>query len=135
MKTSYICFMNENLLKTQIKSIAKGDYETNMIMILLFPNNSEYYFMKCSHGHVHPTFDKICKYCLEDNLISYVNELDLNLDEDYEDEVVSDPIKEYKSDKVQEITDSLKYLKSKETKTKQDKESIYTLETILKNYS
>ena len=91
--------------------------------------------MKCSHGHVHPTLDKICKYCLQDNLISLVDDLDLNLDEDDEVTVTADPIKEYKSDKVQEITESLKYLKSKEVKTKQDKESIYTLETILKNFS
>lgn len=34
-----------------------------------------------------------------------------------------------------EILESLKYLKSKENKTKQDKESIYTLEMILKNMS
>lgn len=127
--------MNEKLLKSQIKSITRGDYETNMIMILLFPNNQDHYFMKCSYGHVHPTLDKICKYCLQDNLISLVDDLDLNLDEDDEIEVVTDPIKEYKSDKVQEIKDSLRYLKSKETKTKQDKESIYTLETILKNFS
>lgn len=32
-----------------------------------------------------------------------------------------------------ELLQSLKYLKSKEVKTKQDKESIYTLEMILKN--
>jgi hypothetical protein len=32
-----------------------------------------------------------------------------------------------------ELLESLKYLKSKEVKTKQDKESIYTLEMVLKN--
>ena len=32
-----------------------------------------------------------------------------------------------------ELLESLNYLKSKETKTKQDKESIYTLEMVLKN--
>jgi hypothetical protein len=32
-----------------------------------------------------------------------------------------------------ELLESLKYLKSKEVKTKQDKESIYTLEVVLKN--
>ena len=35
--------------------------------------------------------------------------------------------------KKDELLESLKYLKSKEVKTKQDKESIYTLEVILKN--
>lgn len=38
-------------------------------------------------------------------------------------------------DKKIEIIDSLNYLKSKTNKTKQDKESIYTLEMILKNIS
>ncbi len=32
-----------------------------------------------------------------------------------------------------EILDSLKYLKSKENKTKQDRDSIYTLEMVLKS--
>jgi hypothetical protein len=35
--------------------------------------------------------------------------------------------------KKDEILDSLNYLKSKENKTKQDKESIYTLEMVLKS--
>ena len=35
--------------------------------------------------------------------------------------------------KKDELVDSLNYLKSKEFKTKQDRESIYTLEVILKN--
>ena len=35
--------------------------------------------------------------------------------------------------KKQSIIDSLNYLKSKPNKTKQDKESIYSLEMILKN--
>ena len=32
-----------------------------------------------------------------------------------------------------ELTESLNYLKSKKVKTKQDKDSIYTLEMVLKN--
>jgi hypothetical protein len=35
--------------------------------------------------------------------------------------------------KKQELLDSLSYLKSKTVKSQQDKESIYTLEMILKN--
>jgi hypothetical protein len=35
--------------------------------------------------------------------------------------------------KKEELVDNLTYLKSKKTKTKQDKESIYTLEMVLKN--
>jgi hypothetical protein len=41
--------------------------------------------------------------------------------------------KEKISNKKQEILDSLNYLKSKKVKTKQDKESIYTLEMVLRN--
>lgn len=37
------------------------------------------------------------------------------------------------SDKKQEIINSLEYLKNKSVKTKQDKDSIYSLEMILKN--
>ena len=37
------------------------------------------------------------------------------------------------SDKKQEIVASLNYLKSKPIKSKQDKESIYSLEMVLKN--
>lgn len=45
------------------------------------------------------------------------------------------PVKEVKpvSSKKQDILDSLSYLKSKKIQTKQDKESIYTLEMVLKN--
>ena len=37
------------------------------------------------------------------------------------------------SNKKQEVIDSLNYLRSKTTKTKKDKESIYALEMVLKN--
>ena len=37
------------------------------------------------------------------------------------------------SDKKQELIASLSYLKNKQIKTKQDKESIYSLEMVLKN--
>ena len=48
----------------------------------------------------------------------------------YEPRVVE--VKKTKSKK-EELVDNLTYLKSKKTKTKQDKESIYTLEMVLKN--
>lgn len=47
--------------------------------------------------------------------------------------VHNEPKKEKISTKKQEVLDSLNYLKSKKVKTKQDKESIYTLEMILRN--
>lgn len=37
------------------------------------------------------------------------------------------------NDKKEELIESLEYLNSKKRKTKQDKESIYMLESILKN--
>jgi len=40
------------------------------------------------------------------------------------------PVQKSKKD---ELLESLNYLKSKKVKSKQDKESIYTLETVLKN--
>jgi hypothetical protein len=45
---------------------------------------------------------------------------------------VKNPIQNAKSKK-EEVLQSLEYLKSKQTKTKQDKDSIYTLEMVLKS--
>lgn len=45
---------------------------------------------------------------------------------------VSNPTPNYKSKK-EEVLKSLEYLKSKQVKTKQDKDSIYTLEMVLKS--
>lgn len=67
---------------------------------------------------------------------SWMNDLDDDDDndddddyDDYEDvQVITKP-----KSKKDELVDSLNYLKSKEFKTKQDRESIYTLEVILKN--
>ena len=47
-------------------------------------------------------------------------------------EDINTPINKEKSKK-QELIDSLNYLKSKSVKSKQDKESIYSLEMVLKN--
>jgi len=47
-------------------------------------------------------------------------------------EEVITPVNKEKSKK-QELIDSINYLKNKSVKTKQDKESIYTLEMVLKN--
>ena len=80
------------------------------------------------------------KYWLYDTLItadldvsSWMNDLvddaDIYVDVDYEDvQVITKP-----KSKKDELIDSLSYLKLKSNKTKQDRESIYTLEVILKN--
>ena len=49
--------------------------------------------------------------------------------------IVNKEKKVHPKSKKDELLESLNYLKSKEFKTKQDKESIYTLEVILKNMS
>lgn len=48
--------------------------------------------------------------------------------DDVDDVVITKP-----KTKRDEVLESLSYLKSKEFKTKQDRESIYTLEVVLKN--
>ena len=57
-----------------------------------------------------------------------------NLESTYSDHIfeVEDVIAKPKSKK-DEIIQSLNYLKSKEVKTKQDRDSIYTLEMVLRN--
>jgi hypothetical protein len=54
-------------------------------------------------------------------------------DLEYNYSTIETPTPPKVSNKKQEIVDSLNYLKNKQVKTKQDKESIYSLEMILKN--
>ena len=54
-------------------------------------------------------------------------------EESYDYSPVETPSAPKVSNKKQEIIDSLKYLKDKQSKTKKDRESIYALEMILKN--
>jgi hypothetical protein len=73
---------------------------------------------KCSNGHLIRKGTTNCPECNcgnEKTVVTY-------------ETVNSKPV-----NKKQEIMDSLCYLKSKEKKTNQDKESIYTLEMILRN--
>lgn len=56
---------------------------------------------------------------------------DFLFEDDYEDDDVI--IESKPKSKRDEIVNSLNYLKSKDVKTKQDRESIYTLEMVLKN--
>lgn len=136
--------MDEKILYGQIEGIVNDPLKLNMIMSLLFPENVDYHFTKCSEGHFFKTNETNCNYCQEkksssnscENLFDRFFTL---LKESEEEEITELPVKdvfhEYKVDKKKEILDSLKYLKSKEFKTKQDKDSIYTLEMVLKNFS
>ena len=132
--------MNEKILYNQIKSVVRDSQKTNYIMILLFPQNKEYYFTRCDNGHFFKTMDGSCKHCIEESLIEnpahkFFSFLSLLKDEEMENEPITDVVSDYKLDKKKEILDSLEYLKSKEFKTKKDRDSIYTLETVLKSFS
>lgn len=105
--------MNETLTKLYIKSVTKDEHMTQKIMSFIFKDVSEYKFMKCHKGHFFKTSESFCPYCKEEKV---------------------DVVQDYKLDKKSEILESLKYLKSKEHKTKKDLESIYTLEVVLKNF-
>lgn len=111
--------LNETLTELYIKHTTQDEYMTRKIMSFLFPDVAEYKFMRCESGHFFNIDKNKCPYCIDE--IVKVNKLHV--------------VDKYKSDKHKEILDSLEYLKSKETKTKQDKESIHTLEVILKNFS
>jgi hypothetical protein len=135
--------MNEKILLKEITSITKDDRMTKRIMSLLFPQSSDYRYLRCDHGHIYTIYNEICNHCIHDGLVDLKEILGFDLDdfcdEDCDDDLVivdnNDPIEKCKNDKVKEIQDSLLYLKSKDFKTKKDKESIYTLETVLKNFS
>jgi hypothetical protein len=74
---------------------------------------------KCTNGHLYKVNYGFCKYCKPVNKTK---------------EVVVSPVVDFKpKSKKDELVESLNYLKNKSNKTKQDKESIYTLEMVLKN--
>jgi hypothetical protein len=135
--------MNEKILLKEITSITKDDRMTKRIMSLLFPQSSDYRYLRCDHGHIYTIYNEICNHCIHDGLVDLKEILGFDLDdfcdEDCDDDLVivdnNDPIEKCKNDKVKEIQDSLLYLKTNDFKTKKDKESIYTLETVLKNFS
>lgn len=133
--------MNEKLLYNQIKDVVNDPQKTNMVMSILFPESTEYQFTKCINGHFFKTEDINCGYCCETKSlltnprVLFSKFIDLLSEEDSEDVSTQDVVLDYKLDKRKEILDSLAYLKSKEFKTNKDRESIYTLETVLKNFS
>jgi hypothetical protein len=138
--------MDKDIFELIVKSLTNSDDKTKQVMDIVFPPKIVFdykdYFKHCENGHFYdkneyccphckPTIDcfekcndghffqkkfKECPYCCDEKpVIKY-------------ETVNSKPV-----DKKQEIMDSLCYLKSKEKKTNQDKESIYTLEMILRN--
>jgi len=111
-------------------------------------------FKICNNNHFFKSSVGYCPHCvllLEESIflndsknnISEVDKLkniinDLNLKIESQNKIITylkSKVKTPNNDKSKkiEILDALKYLKSKKTKTKKDKESIYTLEMVLKN--
>jgi len=101
----------------------KPEDENNEITNVI-PSNSE--------DNIYWLYDELKTADLD--ISSWMNDLvdDDDNDDDYDDYEDVQVITKPKSKK-DELVDSLNYLKSKEFKTKQDRESIYTLEVILKN--
>lgn len=74
---------------------------------------------KCTNGHFYKIDYGFCKYCKPVNKTK---------------EVFVNPVVDFKpKSKKDELLESLAYLKDKPNKSKQDKDSIYTLEMVLKN--
>ena len=74
---------------------------------------------KCVNGHLFKINHGFCKYCISNNKT---------------EEIYLQPIVGGESNsKKDELLENLSYLKSKLNKTKQDNESMYTLEMVLKN--
>ena len=100
-------------------------------------------FIKCDNGHFYRKEEAGCMYCnpifkiatkcSNGHLIrkgTNCPECDCGNEKPV---VTYETVNSKPVDKKQEIMDSLCYLKSKEKKTNQDKESIYMLEMILRN--
>jgi hypothetical protein len=111
--------VQQDITKWYISKITNDNNMTLKIMSFLFPENSDYKYLRCNFGHFFSVKEDNCPYCVEK--ISEKKELHV--------------VDEYKSDKHKEIVESLNYLRSKPIKTKQDRESIHTLEIVLKNFS
>jgi hypothetical protein len=99
----------------------KPEDENNEITNVI-PSNSE--------DNIYWLYDELKTADLD--VSSWMKDLVDDNDNDYDDYEDVQVITKPKS-KRDELVDSLNYLKSKEFKTKQDRESIYTLEVILKN--
>ena len=115
MENQFNSDLKERFTKLYIRSITNNDEMTTRIMSYLYPESSKYKFIKCKNGHFYKINTLECPHCSKETVIDVVGD--------------------YKSDKHKEIVESLNYLKSKPIKTKQDRESIHTLEIVLKNFS
>ena len=137
--------MEKDLFETIVKSVTKCDSKTKQVMDIVYGsprmasqfsdymlcNKNHLYknsdkcpyctpkiddFVKCNSGHFYGRDKSCCPYCLEDKEKSDVPVITTT-----------------QNNKKKELMDSLNYLKNKCNKSKQDRDSIYTLEVVLKN--
>lgn len=133
--------MEKELFESIVKSVTKCDIKTNQVMDIVYstPRMSSQFsdYMLCDKNHLYKNSDK-CPYC-EPKIDDFVR---CDLGHFYGKEKSSCPycvednktiIVKPENNKKKELIDSLNYLKNKCNKSKQDRESIYTLEVVLKN--
>jgi hypothetical protein len=135
--------MDKDIFELIVKRLTNSDSKTKQVMDIVFGKEVTIDdFIKCSEGHFYDKKYVGCIYCepyFNEFIKCYKNHwFDREFNEcpscKKEKPVVAyETINSKPVDKKQEIMDSLCYLKSKEKKTNQDKESIYTLEMILRN--
>jgi hypothetical protein len=133
--------MEKDLFEMIVKSVTNCDVKTKQVMDIVYgqPKKASQFsdYILCDKNHLYKNSDK-CPYCapkLEDFVkcgsghfygknMSTCPYCPTN-------DVVIVPTKQ--NNKKKEIEDSLDYLKNKCNKSKQDRESIYSLEMVLKN--
>ena len=135
--------MDKDIFELIVKRLTNSDDKTKQVMDIVFDKEVTIRdFIKCSEGHFYDKKYVGCIHCepyFNEFIKCYKNHwFDRKFNEcpscKKEKEVVTyETVNSKPVDKKQEIMDSLCYLKSKEKKTNQDKESIYTLEMILRN--
>ena len=140
----YLYKMEKDLFEIIVKSLTKCDEKTKQVMDIVYPYPLINYtplnrcscgkrflpelvscpyctskiedFIKCNSGHFYGKDKSCCPYCLEDKEKTNVPVIPTT-----------------QNNKKKELMDSLNYLKNKCSKSKQDRDSIYTLEVVLKN--
>jgi len=137
--------MDKDIFEIIVKRLTNSDDKTKQVMDIVFGTQlSIHDFERCCAGHFYKKDEVGCPYCnpfFEKYTLCKINnhyyqkrfEKCPYCKEEKKEIVEYETVNSKSVDKKQEIMDSLCYLKSKEKKTNQDKESIYMLEMILRN--
>lgn len=135
--------MDKDIFEIIVKRLTNSDDKTKQVMDIVFavvPTMDD--FVKCNKNHFYRKQLSCCPYCNVDvglfrkcanNHLFQKKYDNCPLCEKEKEVIEYETVNSKPIDKKQEIMDSLCYLKSKEKKTNQDKESIYMLEMILRN--